>query len=402
MTQYIIRRLLLMIPTLLGVSLLVTGMVRLLPGDAVDILLAENSVGGGNETFVLLVNEELENPTWAGTEPVDSETATFGQRQQAEFDILAAHPTYTAKATAEGVNLERAEDRRSFMAAQPSAERLQIRNDIGRVAYENEIRSRLGVDKNYIQQWWSWVSNAVQGDLGTTIAGSRPVGDEMRRRLPASFQLGLLAMFFGSLIAIPTGIISAVRQDSAWDYTLRSTAIGMLALPSFFLATIVIAFSARWFDYSFPVIYKSFWADPWQNMQQVLTPAIILGFALSGTLMRLTRAQMLEVLRQDYIRTARAKGLGSRTVVISHATRNALLPVVTILGLQIPILVGGSLVLEQIFAIPGIAQYLFLAIGSREFPIIIAVNMVIAVVIVFSNLVVDVAYGFLDPRVQLN
>src|SRR5690606_34092210 len=143
-------------------------------------------------------------------------------------------------------------------------------------------------------------------------------------------------------------------------------------------------------------------ADPWQNLQQVLVPAIILGFALSGTLMRLTRAQMLEVLRQDYIRTARAKGLAGRTVVVSHATRNALLPVVTILGLQIPILVGGSLVLEQIFAIPGIAQYLFLAINQREFPVIIAVNMVIAVVIVISNLVVDVAYGFLDPRVQLS
>jgi peptide/nickel transport system permease protein len=246
------------------------------------------------------------------------------------------------------------------------------------------------------------VTNAVQGDLGTTIAGSRPVGDEMRKRVPVSFQLGILAMIVGSLIAIPTGIISAVKQDSAWDYVLRSTAIGMLALPSFFLATLVIAFTARWFDYSFPVIYKSFFADPWQNLQQVVVPAIILGFALSGTLMRLTRAQMLEVLRQDYIRTARAKGLAGRTVVISHATRNALLPVVTILGLQIPILVGGSLVLEQIFAIPGIAQYLFIAINQREFPVIIAVNMVIAVVIVVSNLVVDVAYGFLDPRVQLS
>jgi peptide/nickel transport system permease protein len=215
-------------------------------------------------------------------------------------------------------------------------------------------------------------------------------------------ELGLIGMFFGILIALPTGIVSAVRQDTWVDYLWRSMAIAMIALPSFFLATIVIALAGRWFDYSFPIFYKQLWEDPRANLELVLIPGIILGIGLSGTLLRLTRAQMLEVLRQDYIRTARAKGLNGWSVTVSHGVRNALIPVVTIIGLQIPVLIGGSLVLETIFGIPGIAQYLLTAINAREFPVIIAINMIVATLIVVSNLVVDVAYAYLDPRVHLS
>jgi peptide/nickel transport system permease protein len=207
-------------------------------------------------------------------------------------------------------------------------------------------------------------------------------------------------MFFGAMIAIPVGVISAVKQDTWLDYFTRSFAIGALALPSFFLATLVIAFSIGWFDYSFPIFYKEIWDDPATNLEMVLVPALILGASLAGTLMRLTRAQMLEVLRQDYIRTARAKGLVARKVVVTHAVRNAMLPVVTIIGLQVPVLIGGSLVLEAIFGIPGIAQYLYFSLLNRDFPAIIGVNMVIATLIVVTNLVVDVMYAYLDPRVQ--
>jgi peptide/nickel transport system permease protein len=282
----------------------------------------------------------------------------------------------------------------------PIAQRLEIRNSLALDAFKDDIRRKLGIDQSYFEQWSEWVWNAMQGDLGKSIVGSITVRDELERRLPVSFELGFLAMVFGSLIAIPVGVISAVKQDTWIDYVARSFAIGALALPSFFLATIVIAFASSWYGYSPPIFYKEIWDDPITNIELVVVPALILGAALSGTLMRLTRAQMLEVLRQDYIRTARAKGLVARRVVITHAVRNAMLPVVTILGLQVPVLIGGSLVLEAIYGIPGIAQYLFISINGRDFPAIIGVNMVIAALIVVTNLVVDVMYAYLDPRVQ--
>ena len=380
MSQYILRRILLMIPTLIGVSLLVTGMLRLLPGDAIDILVTENAVGGGNAEFAILVDEELVN------QGHDPENVDFAIRLEIESLLIGQELEKV------GLTYDEA----------TSAQRLEARNTLALKALKDSLRAKIGIDKPYIVQWWDWVTHAVRGDLGEKLTGGGSVSTELRTRLPASFQLGIMAMMFGSLIAIPVGILSAVKQDSIVDYIARSGAIAMLALPSFFLATLLIAGAARWFDYSFPVFYDKLWENPSSNLQLVLPPAIILGFALSGTLMRLTRAQMLEVLRQDYIRTAQSKGLAHRRVVLGHAVRNALLPVVTIIGLQVPILIGGSLVLEQIFFIPGVARYLFISILNRDFPSIIAVNMVIATLIVVTNLLVDVLYGILDPRVQLS
>jgi peptide/nickel transport system permease protein len=378
MAKYVVRRLLLMIPTVIGVSLLITALLRLLPGDAVDILVTENAIGGGSQAFKAIVDEKL---VAAGIDPVQ---AGFGDRIKYENELIAA------QLKNEGIDFAKATE----------AQKQSARNTISFDSYKNKIRAQLGLDKNYFEQWWSWATGAIRGDFGTSIVGSRPVGEELKRRVPASVELGTLALITALLVALPVGVVSAVRQDSPIDYSTRSFAIAMLALPSFFVATIVIALAARIFNYSFPIFYKDPWKDPVENIKLVVVPALILGFSISGTLMRLTRAQMLEVMRQDYMRTARAKGLKERVAVIRHGVRNAFIPVVTVVGLQVPTLIGGSLVLEQIFGIPGVARYLFESIIRRDFPPIIAVNVVVCLAIVVANLVVDVMYAYLDPRIR--
>lgn len=380
MTQYIIRRLILMIPTLVGVSLLITALVRLLPGDAVDILLNEGGSSQGPASLKLVVDEQLVK------DGVDPLKATFDQRSKAERTVLTP----------------KLEELGFAPNTTDTAQVQQAKNELGLELYKDSIRAELGIDKNYIEQWWAWSSKAMRGDLGESLVGDRSIGGELKRRIPASFQLGIMAMTVSALVALPVGVISAVKQDTWIDYFTRSFAIAMLALPSFFIATLVIAFAARLWDYSFPIFYADFWDDPAANLELVTVPAIILGVGLSGTLMRLTRAQMLEVMRQDYMRTARSKGLTQKVVVMRHGVRNAFIPVVTVIGLQIPVLIGGSLVLEQIFGIPGVAQYLFAAIGLRDFPTIIGVNMVVALTIMMSNLFVDLTYAYLDPRIRLS
>jgi len=378
MTQYIVRRVLLMIPTLIGVSLLITALLRLLPGDAVDILVTENAIGGGSEAFKQLVDQRLAD---RGVDPVQ---ASFGERIQVESELI-------------GAQLEK--EGRDFATA-TDAQKQEARNTLAFDTYKNQIRRSLGLDKSYIEQWWTWATDMVRGDFGTSIVGSRPVGEELKRRIPASVELGVLAMLASVVLALPVGVISALKQDTPLDYGTRSFAIAVLALPSFFVATLVIALAARLFNYSFPIFYKDIWKDPAENLELVVVPALILGFGLSGALMRLTRAQMLEVLRQDYMRTARAKGLAERVAVLRHGVRNAFIPVVTIIGLQIPVLIGGALVLEQIFGIPGVARYLFESIIRRDFPPIIAINILVALTIVVANLIVDVMYAYLDPRIR--
>jgi peptide/nickel transport system permease protein len=378
--QYIFRRLLLMIPTLLGVSLLVTGLLRLLPADAVDVLVAGGEVQGGGEAFKELVEARLVKD---GKDPL---TASIKDRARAENALIGE------QLKRDGKDPETTDQ----------ALRQAAKNTLALNAYKDNIRDRLGLDQNYLEQWSSWVWNAAQGDLGTSIIGSRPVSHELKRRIPVSIELGLLGMFFSVVIALPLGVASAVKQDGVVDYGMRSAAIAALAVPSFFLATIIIAVASRFWNYSFPIKYAEIWDDPQTNLELVIVPAFILGIGLSGTLLRLTRAQMLEVLRQDYIRTARAKGLAGHTVVVQHAVRNAFVPIVTVIGLQVPVLVGGSLVLESIFGIPGVARYLFESIQNRDFPAVIGVNMLVALVIVFTNLFVDILYAVLDPRVRLS
>jgi peptide/nickel transport system permease protein len=216
-----------------------------------------------------------------------------------------------------------------------------------------------------------------------------------------TLELGVLAIFFSLIISIPIGVISAVRQDTAVDYAGRSFAIGLLAIPGFWLGTILITMAGRYFIWGVPPTqYVGITENPIGNLKLMAVPAFILGAGLSGGVMRFTRSSMLEVLRQDYIRTAWSKGLRERSIVIRHALRNALIPVITVIGLQLPILVGGSVIIEQVYSIPGMGRYYIQAVTQHDYPVIQAINILVAFVVVFTNLGVDVLYSVLDPRIR--
>jgi peptide/nickel transport system permease protein len=262
------------------------------------------------------------------------------------------------------------------------------------------INKSLGLDRPWPVQYVDWLGDALRGDLGEGFQNRRSVMGDIKTRLPVTMQLGTMAMVVGLLIALPVGIISAMRQDTLIDYVARSGAVAFLSIPSFWLGTLIIAYGGKYYGWAPPLTYKTFFESPIENLTITLLPALLLGAALSGTVMRLSRAQMLEVMRQDYIRTAWSKGLRERTVITRHAIRNAFIPVITVIGLQVPILVGGSVIVETIFNVPGIGRYLVTAIGQRDYPIIQGVNLVVATVVVLTNVVVDVSYSLLDPRVR--
>jgi peptide/nickel transport system permease protein len=207
-------------------------------------------------------------------------------------------------------------------------------------------------------------------------------------------------MFFGLVIALPTGIFSAVRQDTWLDYLFRSGAIGGLSIPSFWMATVVIVGASIWWQWVPPMRYTPFARDPMKNLAQLLLPAIILGFALSASVMRMTRSMVLEVLREDYVRTAWAKGLPESLVIARHVLKNAMIPVVTVMGLQLSALLGGTVIMESIFVIPGMGKFLLDAITWRDYPVIQGINLFLATGIIVLNLLIDVVYGFLDPRIR--
>ena len=312
MQAYLVQRLLLVVPTLLGVSILVFALVRVLPGDAVAMLLQDYAQGADGDA----------------------------------------------------------------------------------------LRAQLGLDRPAPVQYVEWLGAVVRGDLGTSLRSKTPIGAELASRIPVTLELGVLGLLFGLAVALPVGVLSAVRQDTRVDYLARSTAIGLLSIPGLWLGTLVITLPSVWWQWTPPLRYTRLFDDPGKNLAQVIVPAIILGLALSGTLMRLTRAQMLEVLRQDFVLTAHGKGLTERAVLVRHALKNAFIPVLTLLGLQISILVGGTVVLESVFALPGMGRYLLEAIQYRDYPVIQAVNLIFATVIVLANLVVDLLYGWLDPRLR--
>jgi peptide/nickel transport system permease protein len=312
MHPYVARRLLLVTPTLIGVTIVVFSLVRLLPGDAVSMLLQD-----------------------------------YAYAKDAD-----------------------------------------------------EMRARLGLDQPVHIQYFVWLGGLLRGNLGTSLHTNEPVGIEITNRLPVTAELGLMAIVIGLLIAVPVGVISAMRQDTRTDYVVRGLAIGMLAIPGFWLGTLVITLPSIWWQWTPPLRYTKLWDDPAKNLAQMIIPAIILGIALSGTVLRLMRAQMLEVLRQDYVRTAAAKGLDEWAVVFRHALRNAFIPVLTLLGLEVAIVVGGAVVIENVFALPGVGRYLLEGIQYRDYPVIQALNLIFASVIILANLLVDLLYGWIDPRVR--
>ena len=329
MRAYIIRRLLLIIPTLFLLSILVFLSVRFIPGDVIDVMVAE----------------------------------------------------------------------------------MQYLGDFDREALEH----KLGLDVPVHVQYGRWIgvlptpdpvtgeshfNGLLQGTLGKSLYGREAVKEKIIARLPVTVELGVLAIVIGLVIALPVGIYSAIRQDTAADYLGRSAAIIGLATPNFWLGIMVMIYPAIWWGWSPPMEWVSFTEDPLGNLGILIIPSLILGTATAAATMRMTRTMMLEVLRQDYIRTAWAKGLKERVVIMRHAVKNALIPVVTLIGLQLPILVGGAVIMENIFNLPGLGRLLLRALEVRDYPVVSGVNLFFATVVMLNVLLIDMIYPNLDPRVR--
>lgn len=320
MQAYIVRRLLLMIPTILLVTIIVFMASRLIPGDIIDQMVVQ-----------------------------------FGDQQ-------------ITKQTVEEI--------------------------------KEAIRHDLGLDLPIHEQYMRWVGDILRGDLGDSMWNDVPTARSLIGKFPVTLELGLMAVVIAVLMAIPVGIYSAMRQDTVSDYIFRSFAIAFIALPSFWLGIMVMIYPSLFLSWAPPLGYVPFWKDPARNLSVMIIPAIILGMVMSGTTMRMTRTMMLEVLRQDYIRTAWSKGLKERVVIVRHAMKNALIPIVTIVGLQLPIMVGGSVIIEQIFVLPGIGRFLIETLTRRDYPALSAINLLVASVVLIINLLVDLSYSYLDPRIH--
>ena len=264
----------------------------------------------------------------------------------------------------------------------------------------DELRTELGLNDPLVVQYLEWTGGILKGDLGTSLFTAEPVLTTMWARLPVSVELGVLAMLFAATMATPLGILSALRQEGPTDQVLRFISILFLALPNFWLATMVIVFSSRWWGWIPPVSYSSFIDDPFRNVQQFVIPAIILGTSLAASLMRMMRSSLLEVMREDYIRTARAKGLSESRTVIRHMLRNAMIPVVTIFGLQAGVIIGGTVITESIFNLPGMGRLVVDAINRRDYPVVQGLILAFGVATVSINLLTDLSYSWLDPRIS--
>lgn len=314
MLGFVARRVLLMIPTVVGISIIIFLMVRLMPGDIIDILFGAD----------IQVSEE--------------------EKQQA--------------------------------------------------------RIALGIEGSYPEQYWNWASGVVTGDFGQSFRNAEPVLDVLLRAVPITFELMILSLLIAVLIGVPLGVISAVRRDSSSDYAARVGGLVGISIPNFWLATLLLLFTSRVFGWVPPLGYVSFFDDPLTNLTQFVLPAISISVFTLAIVMRMVRATMLEVLGQDYVRTARAKGVTRNIVILRHALRNALIPVVTIVGFEVGILMGGAAIVEIIFGLPGVGYVLLNSIFNRDYPLVQGATLMIAVIFVLANLLVDIVYGWLDPRIS--
>jgi peptide/nickel transport system permease protein len=311
---FIAKRFLLTIPTIVGISIIIFLMVRLMPGDIIDVLFAGD----------LTVTEEL----------------------------------------------------------------------------KDQARKDLGLEGSYPEQYWNWASGVVTGDFGQSYRNAEPVDDVLWRALPITLELMILSLLIATLVGIPLGVISAVRRDSASDYASRVGGLVGVSIPNFWLATLLLLFTSRVFGWVPPLQYKSFFDDPLTNLSQFILPSISISVFTLAIVMRMVRATMLEVLSQDYVRTARAKGVHRRLVVYRHALRNALIPVVTVLGFEVGILMGGAAIVEIIFGLPGVGYVLLQSIFNRDYTLVQGATLMIALIIIVANLMVDIVYGWLDPRIS--
>lgn len=312
MARYITRRLLLLIPTLFLVTFAVFGMVRLIPGDIVEVMVSEQGY---------------------------------------------------------------ADD-------------------------EEELRALLGFDQPLVQQYVTYMKKVLKGDLGESFWSGEPVIKEISRRFPVSITLACMALLWTVVFGISLGVLSALFQDTWLDYTLRIYAIGWLSIPGFWVATMVVVFGSIYLGWVPPMNYTPFMQDPVGNLAQFFVPSVVLSLVLSASIMRMTRTMMLEVMREDYIRTARAKGLSIWTVVLRHALKNAMIPVITIMGLQLAFLFGGTIIMEHVFLLPGIGSYMLEAITWRDYPVIQGIVLFVASALMTINLVVDLLYAVFDPKIK--
>ena len=263
------------------------------------------------------------------------------------------------------------------------------------------MRERLGTDKQFHVQYWEFIKGLVTWDLGESFEFTGvPVSEMLETRFPLSVELALLALILSYVVAVPLGVLSAVKQDSWFDGVSRVFTVGGIALPPFVVGLLTIFVLARFFEWLPPLGYAQLWTDPLTNLQQLIFPALVLGYFNMAFATRVTRSAMLEVLREDYIRTARSKGLRELIVIARHALKNAFLPVLTVAGFQLSRLIGGAVIIEVIFVVPGIGEMLVRSVLIRDYPIVQATVMLIAVVVLVLNLVVDLAYGWLNPRIR--
>ena len=275
--------------------------------------------------------------------------------------------------------------------------------DRANLATEAEIqrvREQLGLDRHIVIQYRDWAMNFLTGDLGQSLTNRQSVAERMQPRILVSAQLAIMAVLIATVVAIPCGVIAAVRQDSLIDYGLRFFSMIFESMPNFWLGLLLLVVLAIVFDWKPPISYADLWEEPWTNLQIMIFPALVVGARSSAGMLRMTRSSVLEVLREDYVRTAHAKGLQQAKILFIHVLRNALLPVTTLAGFEVVILFGGQVVIEQVFQIPGLGQLLVQAVTGRDTPLIQAIIMFIAVVVLLANLVVDLLYGLLDPRIR--
>jgi len=263
------------------------------------------------------------------------------------------------------------------------------------------IHHDMGLDKSYPAQYWDWISGVLTGDLGTSSVNHKDVAPQIWHRAPVTLELMVLTLVLTIVVGIPFGMISAVWRNSPADYFVRSTAVFGLAVPSFWLATLVLILPVTWWGYA-PTLGRAIplTEDPLGNLKQYLPAAAVLALGSAAGIMRLTRSSLLEVMRQDYMRTARAKGLRERAVVVRHGLKNSLIPVITVLGLQVSTLLGGAIIIERIFALPGEGLFTLDALINKDFDVVQTMTLYAGVAVVFMNLAVDVCYAWLDPRIR--
>lgn len=266
--------------------------------------------------------------------------------------------------------------------------------------YRAELRAKYGLDQPIYVQYSNWVGQIVQGNFGMSLRNNEPVLGTIFRRLPLTAELAVLSVVLSALVAVPLGVISAVKRNSATDFVVRLIAMLGLSIPNFWLAAMLLLVTGVVFHWQPGLLLVPPWVDPWSNLQQMAMPVIALSLALMAIVMRMTRSSLLEVLRQEYIQTARAKGLVTSTIMIRHALKNAFIPVVTVLGVQVGALLGGTVVIEVIFGLPGVGRLVIDAISARDYPMLQGTVLFIATIFALVNLLVDVAYAYLDPRIR--